>query len=166
MPATRHFITQCLRLLQLVLTNLALLRPILGCSPAVVQVASADGSVFEQWLHNGMASDARRPAHLMQAYVRGDMPSKADILPREHQPEAYNIDVGSSIQPAEYHLGYAAERGDFPKESHVPFSATQRNASGRVRGEVRIAGDSLLTLTPMGPGGEVQKSCDFLVDTL
>ena len=110
MPATRHFITQCLRLLQLVLTNLALLRPILGCSPAVVQVASADGSVFEQWLHNGMASDARRPAHLMQAYVRGDMPSKADILPREHQPEAYNIDVGSSIQPAEYHLGYAAER--------------------------------------------------------
>ena len=44
----------------------------------------------------------------MQAYVRGDLPGKAEILHDERLPEPYHVETGSSIQPSDYHLISAA----------------------------------------------------------
>lgn len=110
MRAARQFIALCLRIVVIVLTNLASAGVILGCSVTTVHVVSTETAGFQELLNAETAAQARRPAHLMKAWVHGRSAELAGVLDDERLPEPYTLDIGSSIRPAEYHLGYAAER--------------------------------------------------------
>lgn len=110
MQAALRFIKRYLLVVVVVLTNMRFASLVMGCSSPTVHVVLADASAFQLWLHDGMAADARRPAHLMESYVRGRLRDKPGVLEDARLPEAYTTNVGPSIQASEYHFGYAAER--------------------------------------------------------
>lgn len=126
MQAGPPFIKRYLLLVVMVMTNLGMVLTLCGCGPNAVNVVNPDAEAFQQLLSAELAADARRPAHGMAAYVSGRSPDKGGRLDDAKLPEPYNVEVGASIRPAEYHLGYAAQRliREYYAATH---SAIQRN---------------------------------------
>jgi hypothetical protein len=83
----------------------------IACGPATVYVQPAPTLTLEQIAQDEVRFGARRPAHGMEALVRGDEPTKKPtfIHPRR-LPEAYTLDGSEGTHVSEYHLGYAAQR--------------------------------------------------------
>lgn len=83
----------------------------IACGPAAVYVQPAASLTLEQIAQDEVRFGARRPAHGMVRFVRGDKPDENPqfIHPRL-LPEAYTLDGSEGTRVSEYHLGYAAQR--------------------------------------------------------
>ncbi|HRI68492.1 MAG TPA: hypothetical protein PK156_29890 [Polyangium sp.] len=106
--------TRCFQMIVVALTNLrwlvlafALLN--VGCGSGAIKLQSPETGAFAQLLHDEMTSDARRPAHGMAAFVRGNEQTLGVFDP-EKLPEAYTPNGEEANRRYQFHLGYAAQR--------------------------------------------------------
>ncbi len=109
-----QFVTRCFQMIVVALTNLrwlvlafALLN--VGCGSGAIKLQSPETGAFAQLLHDEMTSDARRPAHGMAAFVRGNEQTLGVFDP-EKLPEAYTPNGEEANRRYQFHLGYAAQR--------------------------------------------------------
>jgi hypothetical protein len=81
-----------------------------ACTPSIY-VQPAPKLTFDQIIHDEVRFGARRPAHGMAAFVRGDKPTnEPNFIHPNRLPEAYTVDGSEGARVSEYHLGYAAQR--------------------------------------------------------
>ena len=137
MHAARRFIAQTIRFIAVVLTILGLTWLMLGCASGTVFTVSVDAAAFQDLLHTEMATDARRPAHLMGFSMQGRSSYKAGVLEDARWPEPYAAAIGPSIRPGEYHLAYAAQRllREQYAATHPRYRALERNELAEIIGE-------------------------------
>ena len=137
MHAARRFIAQTIRFIAVVLTILGLTWLMLGCASGTVFTVSVDAAAFQDLLRTEMATDARRPAHLMGFSMQGRSSYKAGVLEDARWPEPYAAAIGPSIRPGEYHLAYAAQRllREQYAATHPRYRALERNELAEIIGE-------------------------------
>ena len=109
-----QFVTQCLQLFVVALTNfrwIALVFALMtvGCGSSAIKLQSAETGAFTQLLHDEVTSDARRKAHGMEAFVRGNSQTLGVFDPAK-LPEAYTPNGEEANRRYQFHLGYAAQR--------------------------------------------------------
>ena len=117
MKAARGFVAFCFSIIMAALTNVGFALTVLGfasmtlgCAAGPVHVAPAASTSFQQMMSVELAADARRPAHWMERYIRGDLSANVSVLYDDKLPEAYTQDEPRRGWPSEYHLAYAARR--------------------------------------------------------
>ncbi|HRI62825.1 MAG TPA: hypothetical protein PK156_01260 [Polyangium sp.] len=82
---------------------------ILGCGSSAIELQSPESGAFAQLLRNEITSDARRSAHGMAAFVRGNEQEPGMLDPAK-LPEAYTPNGEEANRRYQFHLGYAAQR--------------------------------------------------------